>query len=71
MPGKVILKSHGRHCGKEIKMKITRLLVVLFVVFGSAIPLSHAGNQSVRAVAPSHTLKCCEICPPICPRPPK
>ena len=52
-------------------MKITRLLVVLFVVFGSAIPLSHAGNQSVRAAAKSHTLNCCDICPPICPRPPK
>ena len=45
--------SHGRHCGMEIKMKTTRLLVAFFVLFGSAITLGNAGNQLVSAAAPS------------------
>ena len=49
------------------KMKITRLLAVFFVLFGSAITLSHAGSQSVSAAAKSHTLTCCDLCPPLCP----
>lgn len=48
-------------------MKITRLLVAFFVLFGSAITLSHAGSHLVSAVAPSHTLDCCNPCPPLCP----
>jgi len=48
-------------------MKITRLLVAFFILFGSAITLSHAGAQPVRAVAATPALDCCNPCPPICP----
>ncbi|MBZ5492734.1 MAG: hypothetical protein LAO76_17565 [Acidobacteriia bacterium] len=48
-------------------MKITRLLVVFFILFGSAMPLTHAVNQPVRAAKLSPALDCCSVCPPLCP----
>jgi hypothetical protein len=52
MSENVVHSAHGRHCGMEIEMKTTRLLVTFFVLFGSAITLSHGGNQLVSAAAP-------------------
>jgi hypothetical protein len=67
MSENVVHSAHGRHCGMEIEMKTTRLLVTFFVLFGSAITLSHGGNQLVSAAAPSPALDGCNPFPPLCP----
>jgi len=48
-------------------MKITRLLVVFFILFGSAMPLTHAVNQPASTAKLAPALNCCDFCPPICP----
>jgi hypothetical protein len=48
-------------------VKITRLLLVFFILFGSAMPLNHAVNQPAGTAKLAPALNCCDFCPPICP----
>ena len=66
MPDKVVHSTVAATAAWRYKVKITRLLVVFFILLGSAMPLSHAGNKAVRAAA-SSAFDCCNPCPPLCP----
>jgi hypothetical protein len=67
MPDSVVRSTVAASAAWSQKVKITRLLVAFFILFGSAMPLSHAGNQQVSAAKLSPVLDCCNPCPPLCP----
>jgi len=67
MPDNVVHSPVAATAAWRYKVKITRLLVVFVILFGSAMPLTHAGKQPVGTAKLSPALDCCTLCPPICP----